>query len=57
MVDESVTFSTLVRFHQEVLRPDMERIVGDAVGAAESRLRDEMHGLLDGIDASKFGDS
>jgi chromosome segregation ATPase len=36
----------LARFHREVLRPDIERIVGDAVEGAERRLRDEMHTLF-----------
>jgi hypothetical protein len=49
MGDEPVSYSTLIRFHREVLAPDVERIVGDAVEGAERRLRDEMHGLFDGV--------
>lgn len=33
----------LTKFHREVIAPDVERIVG----AAERRLRDEMHTLAD----------
>ena len=49
MGDEPVTYSTLIRFHREVLLPDVERIVGDTVEGAEHRLRDEMQGLFDGV--------
>jgi hypothetical protein len=43
MAGEPLTFETLVRYHREVLLPDVQRIVGDAVGG----LRDEMHTLFD----------
>ena len=49
MGDGPITYSTLIRFHREVLVPDVERIVGEAVQGAEHRLRDEMHGLFDGL--------
>jgi chromosome segregation ATPase len=45
MGDEPVTFSTLLRFHREVLVPDVERIVG----ATEQRLRDEMQAGFDAL--------
>jgi chromosome segregation ATPase len=45
MGDEPVTFSTLLRFHREVLVPDVERIVG----ATEQRLRDEMQTGFDAL--------
>jgi len=35
----------LTRFHREVLLPDVERIVQ----ASETRVRDEMHGVADGL--------
>jgi len=41
--------AVLARFHREVLLPDVERVVNAAVGGAESRLRDEMHGLFDSL--------
>ena len=37
----------LARFHREVLLPDVQRVVGEAVEASERRLRDEMHALFD----------
>jgi predicted nuclease with TOPRIM domain len=49
MGDEPVSYSTLIRFHREVLVPDVERIVGDVVEGAERRLRDELQGAFDGV--------
>jgi predicted nuclease with TOPRIM domain len=46
-VDDLV--QVLAKFHREVVAPDIERIVGSAVGASEQRLRDEMHGLFDAL--------
>jgi predicted nucleic acid-binding Zn-ribbon protein len=43
MGDELV--QVLTRFHRDVLRPDVERIVGES----ERRLRDEMHAIFDGL--------
>ena len=43
MPDDLVT--VLRRFHEEVVRPDIERIVE----ASEVRLRDEMHTLFDAL--------
>ena len=37
--------TVLARFHREVLLPDVQRIVTES----EGRLRDEMHGLFDGL--------
>jgi predicted nucleic acid-binding Zn-ribbon protein len=37
--------SVLTRFHRELVLPDLERVVG----AAEQRLRDEMHSLFDSL--------
>ena len=45
MSDQPITLSTLAKFHREIVLPDIERVVG----AAERRLRDEMHGLFDAI--------
>jgi chromosome segregation ATPase len=42
MGDEPITYSTLIRFHREVLLPDVERIIGGAIEGVETRLRDEM---------------
>jgi hypothetical protein len=41
----------LAKFHREVVLPDIERIVGNAVEGAERRLRDEMHTLFDALAA------
>ena len=49
MSEEPLTLSVLARFHQEVVRPDIERIVGDRVAGAEQRLCDEMHTLFDAL--------
>jgi hypothetical protein len=38
--------AALVKFHREVLLPDVERLVSAAAGSWESRLRDEMRGLF-----------
>ncbi len=37
--------AALAQFHREVLLPDIQRIVTES----EGRLRDEMHGLFDGL--------
>lgn len=47
--DRPVTLSVLAKFHREVIRPDIERIVSDTVDGAERRLRDEMHSIFDGL--------
>lgn len=51
----SVLTSTLAKFHQEVIVPDIQRIVGDAVSGSEGRLRNEMQGFHDSI-LKKLGD-
>jgi archaellum component FlaC len=51
----SVLTSTLAKFHQEVIVPDIQRIVGDAVSGSEARLRNEMQGFHDSI-LKKLGD-
>lgn len=39
----------LTKFHREVVLPDIQRIVGDAVGGSERRLRDEIHNAVDAL--------
>lgn len=39
----------LTRFHREIVLPDIQRIVGDAVGGSERRLRDEIHNAVDAL--------
>jgi predicted nuclease with TOPRIM domain len=39
----------LTQFHRDIVLPDIERIVGNAVEGAERRLRDEMHTLFDAL--------
>ncbi len=39
----------LTKFHRELVGPDIERIVGDAVEGSERRLRDEMHAGFDAL--------
>jgi len=51
----SVLTSTLAKFHQDVILPDIERIVGDAVSGSEARLRNGMQGFHDSI-LKKLGD-
>ena len=46
-MDELV--QVLAKFHREVVLPDIERIVGNAVEGSERRLRDEMHTLFDAL--------
>ena len=38
---------TVVRFHREVVLPDIERVVSSVVDGSERRLRDEMHAIFD----------
>ena len=49
MSNDPITLATLTQFHREVLLPDVERIVGNAVEGSERRLRDEMHSLFDAL--------
>ena len=49
MGDEPVTYSTLIRFHREVLLPDVERTIAGAVEGVEKRLRDEMQTGFDAL--------
>ncbi len=39
----------LTQFHREIVIPDIERIVGNAVEGSERRLRDEMHAGFDAL--------
>jgi predicted nucleic acid-binding Zn-ribbon protein len=39
----------LTRFHREVVLPDIQRVVSDAVEASERRLRDEMQTGFDAL--------
>ena len=49
MPDDPITLATLTHFHREVVLPDIRRIVTDAVGASESRLRHEMQTGFDAL--------
>jgi chromosome segregation ATPase len=55
MSDQPVTLAVLAKFHRDVIVPDIQRIVGDAVSASEGRLRNEMQGFHDSI-LKKLGD-
>jgi predicted nuclease with TOPRIM domain len=46
-VDDLV--QVLTRFHRDVVVPDVERIVGNAVEGSERRLRDEMQAGFDAL--------
>ena len=48
MADEDL-FATLMRFHQEVTRPDMDRLITDRIDALRVDLRNEMLGGFDAI--------
>jgi hypothetical protein len=39
----------LTKFHREIVVPDIERIVGNAIEGSERRLRDEMHAGFDAL--------
>ncbi len=39
----------LTRFHREIVLPDIERIVGNAVEGSERRLRDEVQAGFDAL--------
>jgi predicted nuclease with TOPRIM domain len=41
--------SVLAKFHRDVLLPDVQRLVADAVEGSERRLRDEMQGHFDAL--------
>ena len=50
MTDERpITLAVLARFHHDVILPDIERVVGNAVEGAERRLRDDMHTLFEAL--------
>jgi chromosome segregation ATPase len=59
MSDQPLTVGALAdalaKFHRDVIAPDIQRIVGDAVSGAEGRLRNEMQGFHDSI-LKKLGD-
>lgn len=59
MSDQPLTVGALTgalaTFHREVILPDIQRIVGDAVSGSEARLRNEMQGFHDSI-LKKLGD-
>ena len=39
----------LTKFHREIVVPDIERIVGNAIEGSERRIRDEMHAGFDAL--------
>lgn len=41
--------SILTRFHREVVLPDIQRVVTEAVGESERRLRDEIQTAFDAL--------
>ena len=47
MSEQPITLAALAKFHREVIFPDIQRIVGDAVSGSEGRLRNEMQGFHD----------
>ena len=49
MSDQPLTLSVLAKFHREVIAPDIERIVGDAVSGSEKRLSDEIAQVWDAL--------
>jgi predicted nucleic acid-binding Zn-ribbon protein len=49
MSDQPLTLSLLAKFHREVIVPDIERIVGDAVSGSEKRLGDQIARLWDAL--------
>jgi chromosome segregation ATPase len=59
MSDQPLTVGALAgalaKFHRDVIAPDIQRIVGDAVSGSEGRLRNEMQGFHDSI-LKKLGD-
>ncbi len=54
-MSEPITLAVLGKFHRDVIVPDIQRIVGDAVSASEGRLRNEMQAFHDSI-LKKLGD-
>jgi chromosome segregation ATPase len=49
MSDEPLTLGVLAKFHREVIVPDVERIVSDAVSGSERRLTDHIERLWDAL--------
>jgi predicted nuclease with TOPRIM domain len=49
MSDVEDLVHVLTKFHREIVVPDIERIVGNAVEGAERRLRDEMQTGFDAL--------
>lgn len=49
MSDQPLTLIVLAQFHRQVILPDVERILGQAVGRAERGLRDEIRTLQDAV--------
>lgn len=54
MSDQPVTLgvltTALAQFHREIVFPDVQRIVNDAVSASERRLRGQIDGILQKLD-------
>lgn len=53
MVDQPLTFTTLVKFHQEILMPEVRQLVREEMSRDVGGLREEMHGAFDGL-AQRF---
>lgn len=49
MAEQPLTLPVLAKFHREVILPDIERILGEAVADSEGRLRNEMYTLHDAL--------
>src|SRR4051812_1523803 len=50
MADEPITLETLVRFHREILAPDVTRIVDGAIAAAEQRQSSHLDAIYQRFD-------
>jgi len=49
MSDQPLTLIVLAQFHRQVILPDVERTLGQAVAGSERRLRDEIRTLQDAV--------
>ena len=54
MAEQPLTFETLVRFHREVMLPDVERIIDVRIGVSIGALRHEMLSNFDAVNDEFF---
>ena len=50
MSDQPITLAVLAKFHREILLPDVERVVGEAIAGRERRMQGNLDAIFHRVD-------